>query len=421
MDLNVKASEVDTFGVDSFYVRAAAALLIVFAFQLADASGQSNQPSDDFDAEHSNGLTRDQIEEGWLALFDGNSLYGWKAESKADWQVSDREIRVTSGEMGLLRTTSQFDDFELSLEFKAGPKTNSGIFVRTSPKPKDPADDCLEINIAPADNPFPTGSLVYRHKSDVEVAGDAWHRYRIVVQGEKLKVWLDEKPTIDFKLKTGDVGRGFIGLQVREGAIAFRNIYLKPLSTETLFDGKSLDGWDVRETQESELSVTAKKELRIQSGKGQIATKQKFGDFVFSTHCKTNAAGLNSGVFFRSIPGDVMNGYESQIQNEFKDGDPTKPVDCGTGGIFRRKPARRVNAADNRWFAKTIVATGPHVAVWINGLQVVDWTDKRKPHANPRKGLRLEPGTIIFQGHDPTTDLLFKNIFAKEQLKRRLK
>ena len=119
-------------GAESFCAKTVVALSLFLGLLIADASGQSasqplRQPKDDFDNKQSNGLTSDQIQEGWLALFDGRSLYGWKAESKADWQVSDREIRVSGGEMGLLRTTSQFDDFELLLEFKAGPKTNSGI------------------------------------------------------------------------------------------------------------------------------------------------------------------------------------------------------------------------------------------------------------------------------------------------------
>ena len=164
----------------------------------------------------------------------------------------------------------------------------------------------------------------------------------------------------------------------------------------------------------SRFLVTPTGELAMSGGRGQIESRQRYGDFIFSFLCRTNAEGLNSGVFFRSVPGEVMNGYESQIQNQFINGDRKDPVDCGTGGIFRRVDARRVNADDNQWFAKTIIATGPHFAVWVNGYLVTDWTDRRKPHANPRKGLRLEPGTIIFQGHDPTTDILMKEIRVRE-------
>ena len=58
------------------------------------------------------------------------------------------------------------------------------------------------------------------------------------------------------------------------------------------------------------------------------------------------------------------------------------------------------------------------MAAWVNGYQVSDWVDRRKPNKNPRRGLRLEPGTIMIQGHDPTTDLLFRNLRISELPKR---
>ncbi len=113
-----------------------------------------------------------------------------------------------------------------------------------------------------------------------------------------------------------------------------------------------------------------------------------------------------------------MMGYESQIHNGYLDGDRSKPADYGTGGIFRRKKAIRVVANDNSWFHQTIIAEGPHMATWVNGRQVCDWTDQRKPNENPRRGVRLEPGTIMIQGHDPTTDISFRRLSAGEITKR---
>ena len=114
-----------------------------------------------------------------------------------------------------------------------------------------------------------------------------------------------------------------------------------------------------------------------------------------------------------------MMGYECQIQNGFKNGDRSQPEDCGTGGFFRRKNARRIIADDQEWFAMTLVADGRHMAAWVNGIQVSDWTDSRKAHPNPRKGLRLQPGTLMIQGHDPTTDIDFRAFrileFARRQ------
>jgi hypothetical protein len=58
------------------------------------------------------------------------------------------------------------------------------------------------------------------------------------------------------------------------------------------------------------------------------------------------------------------------------------------------------------------------MAAWVNGIQVSDWTDTRKPHTNPRNGLRTDPGTLQIQGHDPTTDLSFRKLRIQEVPKR---
>ena len=61
-------------------------------------------------------------------------------------------------------------------------------------------------------------------------------------------------------------------------------------------------------------------------------------------------------------------------------------------------------------FTKTIVAHGNHLAVWVNGYQVSDFTDRRKVGPNARENCKLDAGIISIQGHDPTTDLSFRNL-----------
>ena len=145
-----------------------------------------------------------------------------------------------------------------------------------------------------------------------------------------------------------------------------------------------------------------------------MESERKFGDFVLQTEVFSNGKHLNSGIFFRCIPGQFWNGYECQIQNGFKDGDRSQPIDCGTGGFYRRQNARRVMADDFAWFPLTLVVAGNHMAAWVNGYQVSDWTDTRAANENPRQGLRLEPGTLAIQGHDATTDLSFRHMRAAE-------
>ncbi len=183
---------------------------------------------------------------------------------------------------------------------------------------------------------------------------------------------------------------------------------------ESIFNHEDLTGWVTFPERESRFTVTDDGWMRVEDGPGQLETEPSYGDFVLQLQCKTHAPELNSGIFFRCIPGDPMNGYESQIHNGIVDGDRSRPTDCGTGGIFRRQDARFVAADDNAWFYKTILVAGPHMTVWVNGLQVSDWTDTREPDENPRRGLRLEPGTIQIQGHDPTTDLVFREFWAAE-------
>ena len=367
---------------------------------------------------------------GWgaeISLFDGETLFGWQATSDANWRVEQGEIRVDSGPAGWLMTTSEFADFELHIEFKAPVATNSGVFLRTSLAPTDPTKDCYEVNIAPAENAFPMGSLVGRVKATAAEAGrnappaeagspaspasagGDWHTFDITTQGSEIAVMLDSKRVASYT-DPKPLRRGRIGLQFREGPVAFRNVRLRPLGLEPLLNGKDLAGWNTDRAGEGDFSVLPSGELQVKNGPGQLESIQSYGNFLLQLECQVNGDGLNSGVFFRCIPRDLMMGYESQIHNGMVDGDPTKPVDCGTGGIFRRQNARRIVARDHEWFAKTIVADGPHMAVWVNGIQVSDWTDDRPADENPRRGLRTKVGTIAIQGHDPTTDFLFRNL-----------
>ncbi|NOY42892.1 MAG: DUF1080 domain-containing protein [Planctomycetes bacterium] len=361
-----------------------------------------------------NQLTQQQIHDGWISLFDGETLFGWHKTSDANWRVADGTIRVSEGPMGILATTSEFADYQLHVEFRAAAETNSGVFLRTAMQPKSAATDCYELNIAPPSHTYPTGSFVDRIKIDtVQPKADQWRSFEITAVGDKICVHLDGQLVVEYKDPKPRL-RGHIGLQLNSGPIAFRNIRLKPLSTTPIFNGKDLAGWNTDLAEKSRFEVTPKGELRVLDGKGQIESNGRYGDFILQLECFVDGDGLNSGIFFRCIPGDMMMGYESQIHNGMKDGDPTKPQDCGTGGIFRRQNARRIVASDHEWFSKTLIANGPHMAAWVNGYQVSDWTDDRKPHENPRKGLRLKPGTLAIQGHDPTTDFRFRNMRIAE-------
>jgi hypothetical protein len=354
-------------------------------------------------------LPEDELADGWISLFDGHSLFGWQRPDEANWRVEDGAIKVDSGEKCLLCTSTEFSDYELKVDFRCPQTTNSGVFLHTAVVPTDPAQDCYELNIAGPDNPFPTGSLVFRQRAQIDPVSPDWHSYHVTLDGARITVLLDGQQILEYE-DPRPLGRGPIGLQFNTGEVAFRNICLRPLGTESIFNGKDLSGWNTYPEMASKFTVTETGEMNVRDGRGQLETEASYGDFILQLECMTHAERLNSGVFFRCIPGDTMMGYECQIQNGFKNDDRTQPEDCGTGGFFRRQDARYVVADDLDWFHLTLVADGPHMAAWVDGYQVSDWTDDREPHENPRKGLRLEPGTLMIQGHDPTTNLSFRNL-----------
>src|SRR5579871_3557232 len=65
-----------------------------------------------------NRLSRQEIEAGWIQLFDGESLFGWKPNTDVNWTVKDGVIHASEGKSGLLVTTTEFADYELRCDFR---------------------------------------------------------------------------------------------------------------------------------------------------------------------------------------------------------------------------------------------------------------------------------------------------------------
>lgn len=366
-------------------------------------------------------LTEDELREGWISLFDGNSLFGWDVPDAANWRVEDGAIVVDEGKACLLTTPFRFSDYELRCDFHVEKGGNSGIFLRTAAGSTNPSKDTYELNICDDHPSHSTGSLVGRHVAE-EVPGieGEWHTFHVTCSGPKIKVLLDDKQIVDFTDTSENVRlSGTIGLQMNKGRSAFRNVFVKPLKTKELFNGSDLTGWRDVPGSKCDFSVQDGA-IHAESGPGFLETEQTFDNFILHVEANINDKAAiadgrpaNSGVFFRALPGTKKapsHGYEMQIQHDFKDGDRSKPLDYGSGGIYRREPARYVIANNNEWFTETLIAQGNQFATFVNGYQVLSWIDDRKPDENPRKGQRLEAGHLSLQGHDPTTNLNFRTL-----------
>ncbi len=243
-------------------------------------------------------LPIEQTTQGWIRLFDGHTMFGWMIAGTANWRVDEGTLTADRGEPCLLSTSTRWSDYELELEFQGDAETNSGVFLRSPIDPKDPSTDCFEINIAPSDNPFPTGSIVQRNKCDL-FEGDTtlWHTMNLVCDGDSLTVRVDGM----LMCKSDDAGsprNGHIGLQFRSGAIRFRDIRLRPLGLETLLDA-SLTKWKQYEDMPGSFTLSDNGELIVDGGKQQLESKDSYGDFTLLTDYKMDEPASNSGIFFR--------------------------------------------------------------------------------------------------------------------------
>jgi len=354
-------------------------------------------------------LPADELSVGWIRLFDGQSLTGWRNAGNANWKVEDGVLIATEGEAGLLCTSVRFSDFELMVDFKGTDKTNSGVFLRTPAIPSDPAKDCFELNIAPADNPFPTGSLVGRAKVKEQVdepESGEWHTMHAMVDRDHVQTWVNGQLSTDYMDTTG-LTAGLIGLQFREGTIRFRNIKVRPI-TYAVLPAKDLKDFNTP-AGSVKAELTSEGALTLTGGKGHIELLQPHANCCLQFAAQTLAENVNSGLFFRCIPGEDMNGYECQVHHGFND-DRRRPVDAGMGAIFRRQNAKAVLSDSAEKTYVTVIADGPLISTWVNGVQVVDFKDTREPNENPRKGLRTEAGTIMLQAHDAECKVRFDSL-----------
>ncbi len=336
------------------------------------------------------------VEEGaWINLFDGESTYGWTAFGDVPWSVADGVLTGTDGWSGWLASTCPFQDFELIAEVRVSAGASMGLVVRGG----------LE------GHPSENGSAMLLIKGK---KGRDWREVRIVAVGNDLQATVDGKKVA----LSATRHRGHVGILYQRGhgqhgapVVAVKSMKLRPLGMQSLFNGKDLDGWNIIPGHDSKFNVVDGA-INITNGNGQIETAGTYRDFLLQLDIISNGDHLNSGVFFRTPVGVFWRGYESQVRNQWAGDDRAKPVDFGTGGLYGIRPARKVVSTDHKWFTKTIISDGNHFAVWIDGYLVSDFYDMRpvSDNSDGKNAYVPEPGTINLQGHDPTTNLSFKNI-----------
>jgi hypothetical protein len=195
---------------------------------------------------------------GWVALFDGKSLNGWKAsENAGTWSVRDGCL-VAQGPRSHLYYTGpagggQFKNFELEIEAKTQPGANSGVFFHTAYEAKGWPSKGYEVQINNTQAGRKgyrelkrTGSLyAVRNIAKSFVKDGQSFRMRICVVGSRVRIHVNDHLTVDYiqppkpgrtPNRAGRIlSRGTIALQGHDAksVVSFRRIAIRLLGDKT--------------------------------------------------------------------------------------------------------------------------------------------------------------------------------------------
>ena len=176
-----------------------------------------------------NALTKQEIKDGWILLFDGKTMKGWTPVGEPKWAVERGAIMALPGfkSLGWIRNEQQFSDFELKLEFRAKEDANSGVFLRSASEGQ-PHVTGYELQIWVGNAKYPTGSLV-NHASTMKgkFKGDVWNSYDVIATGDHFVVKLNGEEVLD--AHDSKSKSGHIGMQSNQHKIEFRNIKVREL------------------------------------------------------------------------------------------------------------------------------------------------------------------------------------------------
>ncbi len=206
-----------------------------------------------------NRLTGAERAAGWMLLFDGESLAGWRNYQgegvREGWSVVDGTLRHTEGG-GDIITDREFTDFELVVDWRVSPGGNSGIFYLASEEASRIFEGAPEYQIlddaghADGANPLTSAGSNYAldpaPRGIVRPAGE-WNQARIVKVGPTVQHWLNGRFVTQYELGSpewqakvaaskfaawpdyGTYPSGPIGLQDHGDLVWFRNIKIRRL------------------------------------------------------------------------------------------------------------------------------------------------------------------------------------------------
>ena len=189
-------------------------------------------------------------EEGWVTIFDGESLDGWKInENSETWELMDGML-VANGDRSHIFYVGDdrpFDDFELKVDVKTEENSNGGIYFHTRyqqtgwPKYGHEA----QVNNTYAADPKKSGSLYgVVDVTEQHIEDGEWWTQHVIVKGRRITIKLNDEVVVDYEEPEGKeafsedferrLGSGTFALQGHDpgSTVYYRNIRVKRLEAE---------------------------------------------------------------------------------------------------------------------------------------------------------------------------------------------
>lgn len=185
-------------------------------------------------------------EDGWIKMFDGKSLKGWKVNENPDsWQVKDGEL-VCAGPRAHLFYVGDgkpFENFHFKAEVKTTKGSNSGIYFHTRYQdtgwPKY-GYEC-QVNITHTDKKKSSGLYAVKDVWDPPAKDGEWYTQEIIVNGKNIKLKINGETLVDYDEPADKeafsnaferrLGKGTFALQAHDpdSVVHFRNLVVKRL------------------------------------------------------------------------------------------------------------------------------------------------------------------------------------------------
>ncbi len=186
-------------------------------------------------------------DEGWVTIFDGSSLDGWKInENKETWTLKDGML-IAKGDRShifYVGDDKPFENFELKVDVMTEPNSNGGIYFHTryqeSNWPKYGHE--AQVNNTYTSDPKKTGSLYgVVDVTEQHIEDKTWWTEHVIVKGRHITIKLNDEVVVDYeepedKEAFSDdferrLGKGTFALQGHDpnSTVYYKNIRVKRL------------------------------------------------------------------------------------------------------------------------------------------------------------------------------------------------